>query len=155
MSYPKLVLAAFLASSAAASEAAAPDACTGHPSDTRLYVQVEGVRSGDGLIAVTLYADDPRRFLAKRGSLYVGRSPARRGVTHACIFVPHPGHYAVVVYHDANANRKLDRSFIGLPTEGGGFSNNPNTFLGLPSFRAARFQVARSGQQIRVRLRYP
>ena len=51
-----------------------PD-CTGHEGPVRLYVDVEGVRKAEGLIAVTLYVDDSRRFLAKRGSLYVGRSP--------------------------------------------------------------------------------
>jgi uncharacterized protein (DUF2141 family) len=152
-----LLLGAALDLAAASAPPAASGAhdCTGHPSATRLFVRVEGVRSGEGLIAVTLYADDPRRFLAHRGSLYVGRSPAKAGVTHACIFVPGPGVYGIVVYHDTNANRRLDRSFIGLPTEGGGFSNNPSTFLGLPSFRSVRFAVRSSGQTIRVKLRYP
>jgi uncharacterized protein (DUF2141 family) len=151
------LLQAALGLAAASAPAAAPAVhdCPGHPSNTRLYVRVEGVRSGDGLIALTLYADDPRRFLARRGSLYVGRSPARAGVTHACIFVPGPGVYGIVVYHDSNANRRLDRNFVGLPTEGGGFSNNPSTFLGLPSFRSVRFAVRSSGQTIRVKLRYP
>ncbi|HEY0413868.1 MAG TPA: DUF2141 domain-containing protein [Allosphingosinicella sp.] len=135
--------------------AQADGACTGHPSDTRLYVRVEGVRSSDGLIAVTLYADDPHRFLARRGSLYVGRSPARAGVTRTCIFVPRPGVYGIAVYHDANANRKLDRNFVGMPSEAGGFSNNPGTFLGLPSFHSVRFAVRSSGQTIRVKLKYP
>jgi uncharacterized protein (DUF2141 family) len=144
-----------LAAASAPPAASGAHDCTGRPSATRLYVRVEGVKSGEGLIAVTLYADDSRRFLARRGSLYVGRSPAKAGVTHACIFVPGPGVYAIVVYHDVNANRRLDRNMIGLPTEGGGFSNNPSTFLGLPSFRSVRFPVRSSGQTIRVKLRYP
>ncbi|MEA3062651.1 MAG: hypothetical protein QOJ94_2432 [Sphingomonadales bacterium] len=129
--------------------------CTGHPSDTKLFVRVEGVRASQGLIAVTLYADDPHRFLARHGSLYVGRSPAHAGVTRACIYVPKPGIYAIAVYHDANANRKLDRNMIGFPAEAGGFSNNPGTFLGLPSFHSTRFRVRESGDEITVRLRYP
>lgn len=137
------------------SPAPAQAPCTGHPSHTRLYVDVEGVRSSQGLIAVTLYPDDPRRFLAHRGSLYVGRSPAQAGRTRTCIHVPGPGVYAIVVYHDADANRKLTRNAVGLPREGGGFSNNPSTFLGLPSFRSVRFAVRSSGQTIRVKLRYP
>jgi uncharacterized protein (DUF2141 family) len=147
--------AALLTVVAAASPAAADPGCTGRPSDTRLYVRVEGVRSSAGLMAVTLYANNPRKFLAKRGSLYVGRSPARQGVTETCIFVPQPGLYAVAVYHDADGNRKLNRNFIGYPTEGFGFSNNPNTFLGIPSFNSVRFAVRGSGQKISLRLRYP
>jgi uncharacterized protein (DUF2141 family) len=152
-----LLLSPFPALALALSPAAAQadGQCTGHPSDTRLFVRVEGVRSSQGLMAVTLYTDDAHRFLAHRGSLYVGRSPAHAGVTRACIYVPKPGIYAIVVYHDANANRKLDRNFIGFPAEGGGFSNNPNTFLGLPTFHSVRFRVRESGDEITVRLRYP
>jgi uncharacterized protein (DUF2141 family) len=139
----------------AATPAAAEAGCTGRPSDTRLFVRVEGVRSGAGLMAVTLYANNPRKFLARHGSLYVGRGPAHQGVTETCIFVPQPGVYAIAVYHDADGNRKLNRNFVGMPTEGFGFSNNPNTFLGIPAFNAVRVAVRSSGQKISVRLRYP
>jgi uncharacterized protein (DUF2141 family) len=140
---------------AMATPAAAEPACTGKPSQTKLFVRIEGVRSNAGLIAVTLYANNPSKFLARHGSLYVGRSPARQGATETCIFVPQPGIYALAVYHDADGNRKLTRNFVGYPTEGAGFSNNPNTFLGIPSFRGVRFAVRGSGQKISIRLRYP
>lgn len=154
MRFPILIAAAALAAFAPPAAAQA-DACTGHPSATRLYVRVEGVRSAEGLIAVTLYPDDRSRFLAHRGSLYVGRVPAVAGTTRACIYVPAPGAYAVAVYHDADGNRHLTKNAIGFPAEGGGFSNNPGTFLGLPSFSASRFTVKASGEEIRIRLRYP
>src|SRR5687767_11510241 len=63
-----ILLAPFVAS-AAPGAAQAQEACTGRASPFRLIVHVENVRSAQGLIAVTLYADDARRFLAKRGSL--------------------------------------------------------------------------------------
>ena len=128
--------------------------CTGPTSETRLLVRVEGVRSSQGLIAVTLYTDERRRFLARRGSLYVGRVPARQGATDVCIHVPQPGTYALAVYHDANADRRFDRSSLGLPDEGFGFSNNPPTFLGLPNFSRVRLSVPRSGTRTMVRLTY-
>ncbi|MEA3049557.1 MAG: hypothetical protein QOG84_1393 [Sphingomonadales bacterium] len=149
------LLLAPLVALAAPAVAQADGQCTGHPSDTRLFVRVEGVRASQGLIAVTLYADDANRFLAHHGSLYVGRSPAHAGTSRTCIYVPKPGIYAIAVYHDANSNRKLDRNVIGFPVEAGGFSNNPNTFLGLPSFHSVRFRVRESGDEITVRLHYP
>ncbi|MFL6858812.1 MAG: DUF2141 domain-containing protein [Allosphingosinicella sp.] len=150
-----ILSAAGLAAWSAPLPAQADAACTGHPSATRLYVRVEGVRSAEGLVAVTLYPDDRARFLAHRGSLYVGRVPAVKGTTRACIYVPAPGAYAIAAYHDADGNRHLTKNAIGFPAEGGGFSNNPNTFLGLPSFSASRFTVKASGEEIRIRLRYP
>jgi uncharacterized protein (DUF2141 family) len=140
---------------AAGGKAAAQGACTGPASAIRFLVSVEGVRSSQGLIAVTLYADDSRRFLARRGALYVGRVPARAGTTQVCIHVPGPGTYALAVYHDADANRRFNRSGPGLPAEGYGFSNNAPAFLGLPSFRRVRLAVPRTGMGTRIRLRYP
>lgn len=139
---------------AGAGQAAAQD-CTGPPSAVRLFVQVEGVRSSQGLIAVTLYADDSRRFLARRGSLYVGRVPARAGTTIACIHLPATGIWALAVYHDADSNRRFNRSGIGLPAEAYGFSNNAPAIFGLPAFRRVRMAVPRSGMATTVRLRYP
>ena len=136
-------------------EAASAQQCTGRPSATRLIVNVSNVRAAQGLVAVTLYADDSRRFLARRGSLYVGRVPARAGVTRVCIHVPSPGTYGIVVYHDADANRSFNRNAIGLPAEGYGFSNDAPAIFGLPSFRSVRIAIPRDGFQINVRMRYP
>ena len=135
--------------------ATAQGPCTGPPSATRLYVTIENVRASQGLIALTLYADDSRRFLARRGSLYVGRVQARAPVTRACIHLPAPGTYALAIYHDADANRRFNRSAIGLPAEGYGFTNNPGTLFGLPSFRSVRLAVPRPNTSTTIRMRYP
>lgn len=135
--------------------APAEPACTGTPSATRLLVRVENVRSSRGLVAVTLYTDVRRKFLARRGSLYVGRVPARQGLTEVCIHVPKPGIYALAVYHDADSDRGFDRTSLGLPSEGFGFSNNPRTFLGMPNFGSVRIPVPSSGTRTMVKLKYP
>lgn len=149
------VLAAASGVPAVHGQPTAPAGCTGPASDTWLNVVVDGIRNGSGLVAVTLYADDSRRFLAKQGSLYVGRVDAQAGTTRACIFVPRPGVYAVAVYHDENASRQFDRTGIGLPAEGYGFSNNPATLAGLPSFRSVRLNVPRAGLTTRIHMKYP
>jgi uncharacterized protein (DUF2141 family) len=56
-------------SALASTAAAAEPACTGKPSDTKLFVRVEGVRSSAGLMAITLYANNSKKFLARHGSL--------------------------------------------------------------------------------------
>jgi uncharacterized protein (DUF2141 family) len=129
--------------------------CGGPPSGVRLYVNVQQIRASTGLIAVTLYADNPRKFLAKRGALYVVRVPARAPATRVCINVPAAGVYGIAVYHDADSDRGFDRNAIGMPAEGYGFSNNPGTFFGLPSFSSVRLRVARTDMWTNVRLKYP
>jgi len=127
-------------------------ACGGPPSAIHLNVNVEKVGSARGLIAVTLYPDEARKFLAKGGALYVVRVPARTPATRVCVNVPGPGVYALGVYHDANSNRRFDRTALGLPAEHFGFSNNPKPFFGIPHFSGVRVRVARSGTWTTIRL---
>ena len=136
-------------------QAAPPAGCGGPASATWINLAIEGVRSDKGLIAVTLYPDNNRRFLVKNGSLYVVRFEARTGTTQACVFVPSPGVYAIAIYHDADSNQKLNRTGIGFPAEGYGFSNNPTTLAGLPAFRAVRLHIARAGLSSRITMKYP
>ena len=143
------------ATAPAMAQAAPPAGCQGTPSNTWLNVVVEGVRNSNGLIAVTLYGDDSRKFLAKKGSLKVSRFDATAPTTRTCIFVPRPGVYAIAVYHDEDASRKINRSGLGMPTEGFGFSNNPSTVAGIPAFRSVRLDVSKPGLTTRIRMRYP
>lgn len=129
--------------------------CSGPESDTRLYVNVSEIRNSTGWVAITLYADDSRRFLARHGSLYVGRHNARSPNLRACIYVPEPGVYALAIYHDEDQSGNFTRNGIGLPAEGFGFSNNASTFLGLPSFRSVRMNVSADGQETAIRMKYP
>jgi uncharacterized protein (DUF2141 family) len=150
---PAVIAVGLLAAPAEAQSA--PAGCTGPASATWIDVAVEGIHSGNGLVAITLYADKPRKFLAKHGSLYVGRVPARAGTTVGCIFVPKPGVYALAIYHDENADQNFDRTGLGLPAEGYGFSNNPSTLAGLPSFKSVRLNIPRAGLVTRIRMKYP
>ncbi|WP_374529797.1 DUF2141 domain-containing protein [Novosphingobium sp.] len=146
---------ALAAAAPATAQSGPPAGCTGTPSATWLNVVVEGVRNSNGLMAVTLYADDSSKFLVKHGSLYVGRVNARAGTTRACIFVPKPGVYALALYHDENANLAFDRTGVGFPAEGFGFSNNPATLAGLPSFKSVRLNVPKAGLTTRITMKYP
>ncbi|PLK27083.1 DUF2141 domain-containing protein [Novosphingobium sp. TH158] len=153
----RAAIALSLASAAAqpAMAESAPAGCTGTPSPTWVTVVAEGMRNGSGNLAITLYADDSKKFLVRKGSLYVGRVKASAGTTRGCIFVPKPGVYAIALYHDENANGKIDRSGLGLPTEGFGFTNNPTTIMSLPAFSSVRLNIPKPGLVTRIRMKYP
>ena len=146
------MLVAFCALGAAGPMAAAE--CEGRETATKLLVHVTGVSGSRGEVAVTVYPDDPRRFLAPKGKLLRARVPARTPVTSACFWLPRAGVYAIAVYHDTNADHDFNRNLAGLPVEGFGFSNDPPTSIGLPPFRSVRFSVAGPESVIRVKLRY-
>ena len=150
--FPAVAGLALLVSGAASAQ---QSDCTGYEGPVRIYIDVENVRKAEGLIAVTVYADDSKRFLAKRGSLYVGRAPAQAPKTSVCVMLPSTGTYAFGVYHDADGDRSIDRNAIGLPREAVGFSNNPRLLFSIPSFRSVRLAVPRTNMRTTIRLRYP
>jgi uncharacterized protein (DUF2141 family) len=52
-----------------------------------------------------------------------------------------PGKYAVSAYADANGNGRLDRNFLGMPSEQYGFSNNARGRFGPPAFAEAAVEL--------------
>lgn len=64
-----------------------------------------------------------------------------------------PGTYAVSLFHDQNANGRLDKTF-GIPKEGYGFSRNAPVRFGPPSFADARFAVASADVTMPITVRY-
>lgn len=49
------------------------------------------------------------------------------------------GEYAIKVFHDENNNGKLDKNFLGIPSEAYGYSNNASGWFGPPSWEDAKF----------------
>lgn len=137
-----------------AGPALADQGCTGTRAATssKLIVQVTGVRPATGEVAITIYPDDKRRFLAKGGKLARLRAAAAASVK-ACFWLPQ-GSYAVAIYHDRNGDRDFDRTLVGLPAEGFGFSNNPETRTGLPPLSAVRFRLGPGEGVVPIQMRY-
>jgi len=51
------------------------------------------------------------------------------------------GTYAVSVFHDIDANGKINQNFLGIPKEPVGVSNNAKGFMGPPKYEDAKFLV--------------
>ena len=145
---------ALLGALALASPAYAEDRCEGvHAAGTsKLTVQVSGVRSARGEVAITVYPDDRRRFLARGGKLARVRGTASASV-RTCFWLPQTN-YAVAIYHDVNGDRDFNRTLLGLPAEGFGFSNNPETKVGLPPLSQTRFKLSSGEGSISIQMRY-
>lgn len=113
--------------------------CYGPPYS--IYLTVRNVQESEGLITVDVHGDDPEKFLKSGAKLARIRVPAVKGDTQFCIAFPKAGVYALAIYHDRNANMKLDKTWIGLPDEPFGLSNNPPMRLAMPRHRDSAFTV--------------
>ena len=119
-----------------------------------VHVHIHGIRNAQGTVKAVLYGPDPKDFLVKGKKTDKEREPAREGTMTLCVAAPGPGHYAVVIYHDENNNRKFDRNWIGLPTEGFGVSNDPSLFLAAPDFEESKFEVREDITHISIEMKY-
>ncbi len=124
------------------------------PSPVQLLIHVNGVRSASGNVTVALYGDKPADFLARGKRLDRERVPARIGTVVVCLALPKPGAYAIALYHDEDGDRRLGRNFVGLPTEGYGFSRDAPTALGLPAFDDVVFSAAPGVTTLEITMRY-
>jgi len=120
-----------------------------------IHVKILNIRNSTGTVACALYesADGfPNEFLSMATNVMiikVRKSQAR------CDFedIP-PGTYAMAVVHDENMNGKLDTNWLGIPTEGYGFSNDAKGILGAPSFSAASFTYDGQNLDLTMSLHY-
>jgi uncharacterized protein (DUF2141 family) len=64
-----------------------------------------------------------------------------------------PGTYAVSLFHDENANNRMDTR-MGVPVEGYGFSRDAAVMFGPPKFDAAKFAVAGNDLTLPILVRY-
>ena len=64
---------------------------------------------------------------------------------------------AVAAFHDADGDGELAQNFVGMPTEGYGFSNGARGFMGPPSFEAAAVSVGEGEGEhsVSVPIAYP
>lgn len=117
-----------------------------------LEVRVDHIAPGPGAIRFILYRG-AEGFRHEERAFRVSKAPAA-GATASVRFkdVP-PGEYAVMAYHDANGDQKLDLRFGMFPKEGWGLSNNPKV-MGPPSFKASSFAMNGQDGSIAITMHY-
>jgi uncharacterized protein (DUF2141 family) len=116
-----------------------------------LTVHLNGLKNDQGNVRIGLYSD-PATFRKEAKAMLVRQIPARPGMLEVVFTDLPPGTYAVMAYHDEDANGELNRRFGMFPTEGYGLSNNPK-ISGPPAFADSAFAVAGT-TEITIDLRY-
>ncbi|UZK71064.1 DUF2141 domain-containing protein [Sphingomonas sp. S1-29] len=119
---------------------------------SQLKVEVAELRNARGVLQFCLTADPDNFPNCVDDARAVSRVVPAGDRAMRFDALPH-GNYAIAVFHDENANRKLD-TFAGIPREGFGFSRNPRIGFGPPRFSAARFAFGNDAQIQQVKLRY-
>ena len=107
-----------------------------------LEVTVTSIRSDAGKVMAVLHPEDAAETFPGEGGA-IAAQWARAGTgERRFVFADLPaGRFAVAIIHDENDNGELDRNFVGIPTEGYGFSQDAAANFGPPSFDKAAVEV--------------
>jgi len=118
----------------------------------RLTVTADHIAPGPGGIRFILYRGaEGFRHEDRAFRVLTGRADAAASTV---IFADLPaGQYAVMAYHDANANQRLDMRLGMFPKEGWGLSNDPKV-MGPPSFAASSFTVTTQDAALTIPMHY-
>ena len=116
-----------------------------------LVVKVNDVRTPNGRLLMAVF-DSAEAWNGKAEAVAKQALDASAGEVDFRFTGLAPGRYAVSVMHDENGNGKLDSNFIGMPTEGYGFSNDPRV-MRKATFDEAAFAVGADDATIELHLR--
>ena len=104
----------------------------------QVSVQINNVTSDKGKVYFVLYNTE-EGFNSK--NYFKGEiSNIKNGVASATFMNLEPETYAIVCFHDANDNGKMDFETNGMPLEDYGSSNNVMNY-GPPQFNDAKFEL--------------
>jgi uncharacterized protein (DUF2141 family) len=117
-----------------------------------LNVTVASIRGDKGQVKLMLFERE-EGFRKEDKARQVLALPAIKGVINGVFKDLPPGRYAVVAYHDENADGKLNLRFGMFPKEGYGLSNNFKP-SGPPKFKDAALDLPDGGLHSTVRLNY-
>ena len=118
-----------------------------------ITIVVDNLRSGQGQVQFALWSE-PEGFADADAALVEAGQSAKLGEVRFTVSGLAPGRYAVASYHDENGNGAFDRTWIGLPDEGLGFSNGAWIGLGPPAFDEAAVEISETARVIVVNMRY-
>jgi uncharacterized protein (DUF2141 family) len=132
-----------------------PDIALSQSSCLGIHVKILDIRNSTGTVACALFESPvgfPTEYLHAATNIMVIKVRDKQA---RCDFEAiAPGTYALAVVHDENMNGKLDANWLGIPTEGYGFSNDAKALLGPPSYSAASFQYDGQSMDLTISLHY-
>lgn len=125
------------------------------PSCPGIHVEIANIENSTGTVACALFespAGFPTEFLHSATHIMMMKI---RDTKARCSFldIP-PGTYALAVIHDENMDGKLNTNFLGVPSEGYGFSSGAEAGMSAPSFEAASFSYGGENLDLTIKLTY-
>lgn len=104
-----------------------------------LTVKINGISDINGNIRIGLY-NNAEKFPDVGGEYKVYKFNVTATAMTYSISLPQ-GTYALALFHDENSDGECNTNWLGIPTEGYGFSNNVKPVISAPSFDDVKITV--------------
>lgn len=115
----------------------------------QINIVIKGFKNEKGNVRVGLF-NSAEKFKKEMYNPFKGAVVKIVEGMSKCVFTDVPyGEYAVEIFHDENENGKLDKNFIGTPTEEYGFSNNAKS----QNFEKAKFTFDSAEKTIEINVK--
>jgi uncharacterized protein (DUF2141 family) len=119
-----------------------------------IKVKVVGLSNSDGVVRCALFARADGFPRDSKKAFKVVTSRIADDDAECDFDGISAGNYAVVAYHDENANGKIDSDFLGIAAEGIGISNDAVGHFGPPRFADASFTYSGGIKLITIHINY-
>ena len=136
--------------------------CLGHPvgglalaqsdSTGTLVIRITGVASGNARLRIAVFNSE-KSWPDDASAVYKTVLDAADPEHEWRIQNVPAGEYAIAVFHDKNGDGKLNRNFLGIPSEPYGFSNNARGSLGPARWNDAKFVVATGTNELEIKIK--
>jgi len=115
---------------------------------------VTGIRSPKGQVIVSIFKDEKGYEEEKPfKSIPFDKKALNSGkLVLECSL--EPGTYGITLLDDENKNGKMEKTFIGVPKEGFGFSNFFMEKLKKPSFSDFKTNIKSKGNRLEIKVKY-
>lgn len=118
-----------------------------------LEIKMEGLIPEKGTIRIGLY-NSAAAFQDEDNPNHAQIVPVGKNATQIIRFEGLPGgKYLVAAYQDVNGNKKIDKNFLGIPTEAYAFSNDVFPKWKSPSFQEAAIKLEKPFESISLTFR--
>lgn len=124
-------------------------------SGAKIVLEIEDFDNDDGLVISHLYPKSNKDKYPTKPQFAIQRKTGKlSGKKTNIVFDNVPfGEYAVSVHHDENSNGKMDRNFLGMPSEKYGFSNNPTITFSPPEFDECKIDVDKKVIKLKIKMK--
>ena len=119
-----------------------------------VIVNMEQFRNNEGVARIALFNQEEGFPQEYELALTYGSSQVQDSVSQFIFKDILYGDYAIGMFHDEDADKKLKTNFLGIPREGIGVSNNAKGSFGPPKFDDCLFTVDKDTVELSIILDY-